>query len=315
MDSSSKPLLRIEGLTKRYTAKKGFFKEEHFFALQGVSFEVYPSEIVAVVGESGSGKSTIGKIVAGLIKPTDGKVYYQDIDISSRFPKHIRKEISVIFQDPRTSLNPRFKVFDILAEPLTVNRYDRTKIEDRVVETLNLVQLNVDFADRYPHELSGGQRQRVAIARAIILNPKLVIADEPTSALDVSIQLQIVNLIKDLNREKKIAFLFISHDIGVVSSLSDRTVVLYRGKVMEQGKTDQIITDPKHPYTKLLIDSLPPTSPQNRKVFPNIEENTQQNINFEGCEFFDRCPVRSEVCVQKPQLKKVGSREVYCHFA
>lgn len=315
MDSSSKPLLRVENLVKKYTIKKGLFKKEYFFAVDGVSFEVYPSEIVSIIGESGSGKSTIGKIVAGLIKPSTGKVYYQDMVISDSFPREIRKEISIIFQDPRTSLNPRFKIFDIIAEPLIVNGYPKDKVKEKVIEALRLAQLEPTMAERHPHELSGGQRQRVAIARAIVLNPNLVVADEPTSALDVSIQLQIINLIKELNREKKIAFLFISHDIGVVSNISNRIVVLYRGKVMESGKASEVISNPKHPYTKLLIESLPPTNPKNRKTFPKIdEEGDGKTVRAESCEFYDRCPERSDMCLKKPPLKKIDSREVYCHL-
>lgn len=313
MDSSSKILLKVENLTKKYISKKSLFKKEYFYALKDVSFQVYSSEIVGIVGESGSGKSTIGKIILGLIKPDNGKIYYNDMDISSRFPRELRKEISIIFQDPRTSLNPRFKIYDILAEPLIVNGYGKKEIEKKVIETIRLVQLDDSFLERYPHELSGGQRQRVAIGRAIILDPKLVVADEPTSALDVSIQLQIVNLIKQLNTQKNITFMFISHDINVVANLSNRMIVLYRGKVMEHGDTTDIINQPKHPYTKLLLDSIPPSSPWERKIFPQVPDENN-NLSTEGCEFYDRCPYKSQLCLTKPQLKKVDSREVYCHL-
>lgn len=315
MDSSSKPLLRVENLTKKYTTRKRLFKEDYFFALDNISFSVNPSEIVALIGESGSGKSTIGRIVTGLSRPSAGKIYFQDVDISSIFPRELRKEISIIFQDPRTSLNPRFRVRDIVAEPLVVNGYPKKEIGKRVDEALTLVQLDPELGDRYPHELSGGQRQRVAIARAVVLGPRLVVADEPTSALDVSIQLQIIRLIKELNRQKGIAFLFISHDIGVVSSISDRILVLYRGKIMETGRTEDVIKNPKHPYTRLLIDSLPPSSPRSRKVFPKVEEDMDGIDKTEGCEFYARCPLKSGICLQKPQLKNIDSREVYCHLA
>lgn len=314
MDSSSKPLLRVENLTKKYTTRKRLFKEDHFLALNNISFHVNPSEIVALIGESGSGKSTIGRIITGLSKPSAGKVYFQDVDISYSFPRKLRREVSIIFQDPRTSLNPRLRIKDIVAEPLVVNGYPKKDIEKKVDEALTLVQLDPQIKDRYPHELSGGQRQRVAIARAVVLSPRLVVADEPTSALDVSIQLQIIKLIKELNNQKGIAFLFISHDIGVVSNISDRIVVLYRGKIMETGRTEDVVKNPKHPYTRLLIDSLPPNSPRSRKVFPKVEEEMDRIDNTGGCEFYTRCPLKADICLQKPQLKKIDSREVYCHL-
>lgn len=315
MDSSSKILLEVNNLTKRYLIKKRFFKKEFFYALKEVSFKVYSSEIVGIVGESGSGKSTIGKIILGLIKPDSGQIYFEGTDISKAFPKEIRKDISIIFQDPRTSLNPRFKVYDILAEPLIVNGFKKDKIDEKVLETVKLIQLDESFLERYPHELSGGQRQRVAIGRAIILDPKLIVADEPTSALDVSVQLQIVNLLKQLNSKKNISFIFISHDINVVANLSSRMVVLYRGRIMEQGTTTQIIKEPKHPYTKLLLDSIPPPNPKERKVFSQAFEDDNDVYSYSGCEFYSRCQVKSqEICLTQPPLKKIDSREVYCHL-
>lgn len=314
MDSSSKPLLRVLNLTKKYISKKRFFKKEYFFAVREVSFDIYPREIVGLVGESGSGKSTIGKMLLGLVKPDFGNVYFEDTELSKNFPRSVRRDISTVFQDPRTSLNPRFRVFDIVAEPLFVHRYPKDKIKERVMETLNMVELEESFAERFPHELSGGQRQRVALARAIALDPKLIVADEPTSALDVSVQLQIVELIKNLNKSKGIGFLFISHDINVVANLSNRMVVLYRGRVMEHGKTEDVITSPHHPYTKLLLESLPPENPKERKVFPDIPEDTDFT-SFDGCEFYSRCPIREKICLTKPQMKKTKTTEVYCHLA
>ncbi|MEZ0322803.1 MAG: ABC transporter ATP-binding protein [Hydrogenothermaceae bacterium] len=314
MDSSS-PLLRVKNLTKKYPIKKSFFKKEFFYAVSDVSFDIYRGEVVGLVGESGSGKSTIGRLILGLIKPDSGEIIFENQDIPEKFPKNLRREISIIFQDPRTSLNPRFKIFDILAEPLIVNGYTKKDvIREKVLETLSLVELDKSFIDRYPHELSGGQRQRVAIGRAIVLNPKLIVADEPTSALDVSIQLQIVNLIKNLNKEKGITFIFISHDINVVSNLSNKIIVLYKGKVMEYGDTYSVINNPKHPYTKILLDSLPPENPKHRKIFPDIPEEDFDSFNFEGCEFYFRCPIKTDICKTKPQMKKTQSGEVYCHL-
>ncbi|PMP62014.1 MAG: peptide ABC transporter ATP-binding protein [Sulfurihydrogenibium sp.] len=311
MDSSSRQLLKVENLTKRYLIKNTFFKKDYFTALSNVSFTVDKGSIVGLVGESGSGKSTIGKIILNLIKPDEGKVYLLDKDITNGLSKEDRKKLSIIFQDPRTSLNPRYKIKDILQEPLTVHGYPKSEREAIVKKVIKDVGLEETFLDRYPHELSGGQRQRVAIARAIVLNPMLIVADEPTSALDVSLQLQIVNLIKSLRDEKGISFIFISHDLNVVGYLSDYIIVLYKGKVMEKGKKEDIVKNPIHPYTKLLLQSIPPDHPKHRKTFIPIKESINSP---EGCEFMDRCPMATQQCKQKPTYKVLDGREVYCHF-
>ncbi|WP_028951118.1 ABC transporter ATP-binding protein [Sulfurihydrogenibium subterraneum] len=308
---SSKQLLKAENLTKRYVIKSGLFKKEYFQALSDVSFSVEKNQIVGLVGESGSGKSTIGKIILNLIKADGGKVYLLGKNITNNLSKEDRKKISIIFQDPRTSLNPRFKIIDILEETLIVHKYPKSERKDLVVKAIKDVGLDETFLNRYPHELSGGQRQRVAIARAIILDPFLVVADEPTSALDVSVQLQIIELIKRLKEEKGISFIFISHDLNVVGHIADYIVVLYKGKVMEKGSKEDVIKNPLHPYTKLLLESLPPAHPKYRKPFIHIKEDTGYQ---EGCEFIGRCPIATDVCKQKPTYKTVDNREVYCHF-
>ncbi len=308
---SSRQLLKVENLTKRYVVKNSFFKKEYFTALDSVSFTVNSGQILGLVGESGSGKSTIGKIILNLIKPDKGNVYLLDKDITGRLTKEDRKKISIIFQDPRTSLNPRYKVKEIVEEPLIVHNFPKYERKEIIEKTIKDVGLDETFLDRYPHELSGGQRQRVAIARAIVLNPLLVVADEPTSALDVSLQLQIVNLIKRLKDEKGISFIFISHDLNVVSYLADYIVVLYKGKIMEKGSKEDIIKNPLHPYTKLLLNSLPPDHPKNRKKFLPINEDSDSK---EGCEFRVRCPDAKDLCKQKPDYKSLDGREVYCHF-
>ncbi len=312
MDSSRQPLLKVEHLHKRYIIKNSFFKKEYFEAVSDVTFEVCKNQVVGLVGESGSGKSTIGKIVLNLIKLDEGKVYFEGKDITNNLPKEIRKDISIIFQDPRTSLNPRFKLYDILNEPLIVNKVPKTQREEIIVSTIKAVKLDESFLVRYPHELSGGQRQRVAIGRSIILNPKLIVADEPTSALDVTIQLEIINLLKSLKKERGISFLFISHDLNVVSDFSDYIVVLYKGKIMEKGSKLDIIKNPLHPYTKILFESLPTIHPKFRKdryIPLDID-----NDSFVGCEFYSRCPIKTEKCKEKPILKTIDNREVYCHF-
>ncbi|ACN98943.1 dipeptide transport ATP-binding protein DppF [Sulfurihydrogenibium azorense Az-Fu1] len=279
---SSRQLLQAENLTKRYVVKSSLFKKEYFQALSEVSFSVEKNQIVGLVGESGSGKSTVGKIILNLIKADSGKVYLLGKDITNNLSKEDRKKISIIFQDPRTSLNPRFKIKDILEEPLIVHKYPKSDRKDSVLKTIKSVGLDETFLDRYPHELSGGQRQRVAIARAIILDPILVVADEPTSALDVSVQLQIIQLIKQLKEEKGISFIFISHDLNIVGHIADYIVVLYKGKIVEKGNKEEVIKNPLHPYTKLLLESLPPSHPKYRKPFVNVKEDIN---TYEGCEF------------------------------
>lgn len=308
---SSRQLLKVERLTKKYVIKNTLFKKEYFTALDDISFTVEKSQILGLVGESGSGKSTIGKIILGLIKADSGKVYLVDKDITNKLTKQDRKNLSIIFQDPRTSLNPRFKIKDILEEPLIVYNYEKSQIKEIIQKALIDVGLDETFLDRYPHELSGGQRQRVAIARSIVLNPLLIVADEPTSALDVSLQLQIVNLIKRLRDEKGISFVFISHDLNVVGYLSDYIVVLYKGKIMEKGRKEDVIKNPLHPYTKILLDSLPPNHPKNRKKYITTNEDNQIT---QGCEFIGRCPLAKDECYQKPTYKIIDGREVYCHF-
>jgi oligopeptide/dipeptide ABC transporter ATP-binding protein len=318
MENDSKPpLVKIRNISKKYPIKKTFFKKEFFYAVNNVSFEINTGEIVGLVGESGSGKSTIGKLILKLTQKDSGDILFEGKSIYS-FSKYeektFRKETSIIFQDPRTSLNPRWKIKDIIEEPLIVHKYpkkDRKKLVEKAIVDAGL---DISFLDRYPSDLSGGQRQRVAIARAIVLSPKFIVADEPTSALDVGVQLQIVNLIKNLQKDKNISFLFISHDINLVGILSDFVVVLYRGEIVEKGEKTQVLKFPKHPYTKLLIASIPPTSPKERKNFDELPEVYREEIKG-GCVFFHRCPYAQDICKQKPEPKILKNQEVYCHFA
>ena len=227
--------------------------------------------------------------------------------------KIFRKESSVVFQDPRTSLNPRLTVYKIIEEPLIVHGVERKEREERIIKAINDAGLDETFLSRYPSELSGGQRQRVAIARAIVLDPDLIVADEPTSALDVSVQLQIIKLLEKLKKQRNISLMFISHDLNVVGNIADRIVVLYRGKIMEKGNTADIIKNPKHPYTKILFDSLPPDHPSHRKDLKKIPEIEREDIKG-GCLFYHRCPVAEDICRKEPDIKKINGREVYCHF-
>ena len=261
------PLLEVEGLRQYFPVSKTFTVK----AVENVSFKVYPGETYGLVGESGSGKSTIGRSIIRLYDPTDGKITFDGMDISGKMNKetkeNLRVQMQMIFQDPMASLNPRKKIKDIIGEALDIHHVCKSKEErDRKVEAiLNKVGLAKEHADRYPHQFSGGQRQRVGIARALILNPKLVIADECISALDVSIQAQVVNLMKDIQEELGTAYLFIAHDLSMVKYISDRIGVLHLGHLLETGTTDEIFNNPIHPYTKSLLSAIPIPNPELEK--------------------------------------------------
>jgi len=315
-DSKPPPLIQVRGLSKKYPVKKSLFSKEYFYAVNNVSFNIEKSSIIGLVGESGSGKSTIGRLILKLIQKDEGEVLFKGKNIYSftkNEEKEFRKKTSIIFQDPRTSLNPRWKIKDIIEEPLIVHGFPKKDRKELVEKAITDAGLDTTFLDKYPSQLSGGQRQRVAIARAIVLFPEFIVADEPTSALDVSIQLQIVNLIKKLKEEKNIAFLFISHDINLVGILCDYVIVLYRGEIMEKGEKEVVLKNPKHPYTKLLIASIPPKSPKQRKNFKEIPEVFREDIKG-ACAFYHRCPYAEDICKQKPTVKNLKNQEVYCHF-
>ena len=260
---NSEPLLKVEGLKQYFPVSKNFTVK----AVEGVSFEIYPGETYGLVGESGSGKSTIGRSIIRLYNPTEGKVTFNDVEISGKLGKSDRTMLStqmqMIFQDPMSSLNPRKKVGDIIGEGLDIHHTYKDKADrDRQIKAiLAKVGLAPEHISRYPHQFSGGQRQRVGIARALIMNPKLIIADECISALDVSIQAQVVNLMKDIQQETGAAYLFIAHDLSMVKYISDRIGVLHLGHLLETGTTDEIFSNPIHPYTKSLLSAIPEPNP------------------------------------------------------
>lgn len=262
-NDNTKPLLVVEDLKQYFKVNGGYTVR----AVEGVSFEIYPGETYGLVGESGSGKSTIGRSVIRLYDPTAGKMTFNGIDISGKMnkenKKHLRMQMQMIFQDPMASLNPRKKVGDIIGEGLDIHhRYkSRTEREQMIKEILAKVGLSPEHATRYPHQFSGGQRQRVGIARALIMNPKLIIADECISALDVSIQAQVVNLMKDIQQETGTAYLFIAHDLSMVKYISDRIGVLHLGHLLETGTTEEIFENPIHPYTRSLLSAIPAPNP------------------------------------------------------
>ena len=263
----SEPLLKVENLKQHFRISRNYTVK----AVNGVSFEIYPGETYGLVGESGSGKTTIGRSVIRLYNPTDGKIIFNGMNITGRLEgkirENLRKNMQMIFQDPMASLNPRKKVADIIGEGLDIHHMASSKEEreEQISAMLKKVGLSPEHAERYPHQFSGGQRQRVGIARALIMNPKLIIADECISALDVSIQAQVVNLMKDIQDETSCAYLFIAHDLSMVKYISDRIGVLHLGYLVEAGTKEEIFSNPVHPYTKSLLSAIPHPNPEAEK--------------------------------------------------
>jgi oligopeptide transport system ATP-binding protein len=266
------PLLRVDGLQKYFPVRRGFLIErtvDHVKAVDGVSFEVAPGATLGIVGESGSGKSTTGYCILQLTKPTGGSVFFDGKELTTlgrEDLRRMRREMQIVFQDPYSSLDPRMTVGNIVEEPLTVHGIGTRKSREQTVRRLlDVVGFNPDFTNRYPHEFSGGQRQRIGIARALALNPKLIVCDEPVSALDVSIQAQILNLLKDLQRDFGLTYLFIAHDLAVVRSMSDKIAVMEKGRLVEYGPAEEVYSAPKEDYTKALLAAVPVPDPRRMK--------------------------------------------------
>jgi oligopeptide transport system ATP-binding protein len=316
------PLLSVENLKTYYPIKKGVLSRTvgYVKAVDGVNFSIYPGETLGLVGESGCGKSTIGRSIIRLEKPTDGRIIFQNeniLDYPSQKMKQVRTDMQMIFQDPYSSLNPRKRVKDILAEPLLVHGViEPEQVQSKVDELMEMVGLSKHYKNRYPHEFSGGQRQRIGIARAIALKPKLIVCDEPVSALDVSIQAQILNLLKDLQQELKLTYLFIAHGLGAIRYISDRIAVMYLGKIVEIAKTKDIFNNPLHPYTKALLSAYPSPNPRLRKRERIIiQGDVPSPANPpSGCRFHTRCPWVMDKCKeQEPQL--IGDEHAVACFA
>ncbi len=308
-------VLTATGLTKTYQVRV-LLRKHRITALRDVTVEVPEDSIVAVVGESGSGKSTLARLLLGLENPDTGRVFFHGQDISSFDRtqwKTFRRAVGVIFQDPFASLNPRMSVRSILTEPLKIHGICKGKEAlRRATELLRAVELSPEHLSRYPHEFSGGQRQRLCIARALALEPEVLIADEPLSALDVSVQAQIVNLLKRLKAERKLSILLISHDLELVGYLADYVYIMYQAEVVEEGPAVEIFNNPLHPYTKVLLEAAPKiTGPRKRplkKTSPLEPEATNR-----GCIFLTRCPERMSLCVsEKPSLQNIGTRKIAC---
>lgn len=316
-------LLAIKNLVKTFPARGGIFTKtgDVVHAVDGVSFSVDKGEIFGLVGESGCGKSTLGRVVARLIEPTSGNIFFDGKDIThlkSKELKSVRRELQIIFQDPYASLNPRMPVGEIIGEALRIhNIANGAEKAERVRKLIDIVGLAKDSIYRYPHEFSGGQRQRIGIARALALNPKFIIADEPISALDVSIQAQIINLFKDLQKEFDLTYLFIAHDLRVVEYISRRVAVMYLGKIMEIAASREIYSHPVHPYTEALLSAVPLPDPAKKKKRIILKGEIPSPINPpSGCVFHTRCIYAQERCrIEVPLLEpKMSNRLAACHF-
>ncbi|PAE40140.1 ABC transporter ATP-binding protein [Bacillus sp. 7884-1] len=322
--SENKPILEIKGLKKYFPIKTGFFNKVtgHVQAVDGVDFSVMPGETLGIVGESGCGKSTTGRTILRLLNPSAGEVLFNGKDLaklSKEEMRQMRKDIQMVFQDPYASLNPRKTIRQILLEPLKVHGIGSSRGErmKRVEEIIEVVGLRKEHLDRHPHDFSGGQRQRIGIARALILKPKVIIADEPVSALDVSIQSQVLNLLKDLKKEFNLTLIFISHDLSVVRHLCDRIAVMYLGRVVEIADKKQLFTNPSHPYTRALLSAVPIANPKAKRERVILQGDLPSPANPpSGCTFHPRCPVANESCKTKiPILKAIDSgHQVSCHL-
>src|SRR6202795_261824 len=315
--AGAKSLVRVENVVKHFPAGLG----QSVKAVDGVSFDIVEGETLGLVGESGCGKSTLARLVSQLLPVTSGKIFIDDIEVTKLRGERLRqqrRQMQMIFQDPFASLDPRMTIGDIIAEPLVNFGVMRgRKRNERVQELLKIVGLNPNFNNRYPHEFSGGQRQRIGIARALALNPRLVVCDEAISALDVSIQAQIVNLLEDLQREFKLTYLFIAHDLSVVRHISDRVMVMYLGKIVEVGDVETLYREPQHPYTRALLSAMPSMDPTRRTLEAPLSGDPPNPINPpSGCRFRTRCPIAGDVCArEEPALTAFddAGHAVACH--
>lgn len=325
-------IMKVRNITTHFTARLGFVqtlmgRKVLIRAVDGVSFDIKRREIFGLVGESGCGKTTLGRTMLKLANSTSGSIFFRGLDITALRGsdlQEIRPKIQMVFQDPYESINPRMTVFEIVAEGVRINRKELRATSDDVIarmveKALRLVQLvpPEQFTTRYPHELSGGQRQRVAIARALIMEPEFIVADEPVSMLDVSIRAEVLNVMTDLRDDLGISFLFITHDLALVKHITDRLGIMYLGKLVEAGKSEEVIDEPCHPYTQALIAAIPVPDPDGRKVSVLATGEVPNAVDIPtGCRFHPRCGYAKEICkTTEPVLRSVsGDHFVACHF-
>ena len=317
------PLLEVKNLKKYFLIKGGIFSKAigYVYAVDGVSFYLNEGESLGLVGESGCGKSTTARVILRLIEPTDGEILFEGKDIcklGNKEMRSIRRDMQIVFQDPYASLDPRRTVEQIIGEPLNVFEIGTKKErKERIVYLLQKVGLSPDHARRYPHEFSGGQRQRIGIARALALNPKLIIGDEPVSALDVSIQAQVINLMEDIQKEFKLSYIIIAHDLAVVEHICDRIAVMYLGRIVELARDKELYSSPVHPYTVALLSAIPVPDPNITKKRIILEGDVPSPMRPPpGCHFHTRCPRKKKECETTiPKLTEIGDgHSVACHL-
>jgi oligopeptide/dipeptide ABC transporter ATP-binding protein len=320
----AEPLLEVRDLTKHFPIRRGLLSRTvgHVRAVDGVSFSLTEGEVLGLVGESGCGKTTTGRCILRLIEPTSGSVRFAGREVTTlgkRELRSLRREMQIVFQDPYSSLNPRLTVGSMIGEALAIHGLARGQAaRDRVAELLRLVGLHPDHARRYPHEFSGGQRQRIGVARALAVKPRLIVADEPVSALDVSIQAQIINLLRDLQRQMRLTYLFVAHDLSVVEHISDRVAVMYLGRIVELAGSETLYREPSHPYTVSLLSAIPTPDPGGKKDRIVLKGDVPSPANPpSGCRFHPRCYMAQEICSrEEPLLREVRPGHwAACHFA
>lgn len=323
MNPNADHLVEVKNLKKHFPLKTGWFQEKQVVkAVDGISFSIQKGETLGLVGESGCGKSTVGRLINGLIESDAGEINFEGKDLANASVnewKEYRQKMQMVFQDPYASLSPRMKIKDILREPLDIHFKHMSSKEkmERITSLMDKCGISKFHLDKYPHEFSGGQRQRIGIARALILQPKLIIADEPVSALDVSIQSQILNLMRDLQDEFNLTYLFISHDLSVVEHISDRVGVMYLGELVEISPKEKIFKDPKHPYTKALLSSIPQIGVKRdrEKIILSGDIPSASNPPS-GCKFHTRCPLAMDICKRDIPIKNqlTDDQMVACHL-
>lgn len=322
MNKESEDILKVTNLKKYFRVKEvfGINTKQFVKAVDNVSFSIKKSETMGLVGESGCGKTTVGRTILRLYEPTEGNIYFDGEDITKAMMKPIRKNMQIIFQDPYASLNPRMTVGDIVGEPLEIHGlFKKEERKERVQHLLEVVGLNAEHANRYPHEFSGGQRQRIGIARALAVEPKFIVCDEPISALDVSIQAQIVNMMEDLQKLLGITYLFIAHDLSMVKHISNKVGVMYLGKIVESTTSDNLYRSPAHPYTQALLSAIPIADPNASRERERIilEGDVPSPINPpSGCHFRTRCRYAMKICSEvEPEMAEIAPNHMCaCHL-